>query len=387
MRILHILFWNVVNQVGGTEIYLKKMLDKQKHENECHVLMPGKGKHYLIEDIYYFESSLLQIHGDFNFINGIKTPKNFKDFKEYINNLNPDTVYFHCFWPKFIHYLKYFNELKIQTFIIPHLSNFTCLRGDLMQNGKTLCNGKVEINKCLSCYVKSNVKKRFYFAIWIYLICGTRYRSYYNINLAFFRGISKKFQVVNFINNLFSIAHSDTIILPLSEWYLNVLKINGFQSDSSFFNKTNLVNQLVKPKPKSMLKLLFVGRLTKSKGVEILEELVNKIDSHLFVLTIIGPEDNEKAYNNLFNKSNVKFLGTLGREEIDVEMRNSDLLIVPSISIEMRPLVLLEAVENNLYPIGSNIGGIKDIIEFYGGELFEVGNTRSLQETILKFLK
>ena len=387
MKILHILFWNIVDQVGGTEIYLNNLLEKQKLDNECHVLMPGIGKQYSSDHVCYYESQFLPIHGDFNFLNGVTIPINFANYKEFIANLNPEIVYFHSFWPKYFHHLQYLNELNIQTCIIPHMANFTCLRGDLLQNGEYPCDGKVEITKCYKCNVNGRLIKKYAPLNFIHRFLGGKYRGYYNIDKAFFRGLSKKFQVVRFVEVLSLIAQSNTKILPISNWYMKVLEKNGYKVDDTFVNGPNDYRYLSKPKPKHNLNLLFVGRITKSKGFDVLDNLMDMLDNKRVNLTIVGPVQDEFSSSRLLSKPNVNYLGTLNRIGVQLQMKNADLLIVPSIAIEMRPLVLLEAIDNNLFPIGSNIGGIKDIIDEYGGELFDVGDVDALKATVNSFLK
>lgn len=162
MKILHILSWPGLNNIGGTEIFLKKMIDIQLNEGEeCFILLPGIGNQTIKEKYTIYEEQFYQIHGDFEFVNGIKEPDKFKEFKEFITDLQPDKVIFHSFWIKSIYYLRFFINSNIKVTIIPHLANLTCLRGDFLFEGKELCDGRVRINKCFSCQLKQHLESDF----------------------------------------------------------------------------------------------------------------------------------------------------------------------------------------------------------------------------------
>ncbi len=113
--------------------------------------------------------------------------------------------------------------------------------------------------------------------------------------------------------------------------------------------------------------ILFVGRLTQAKGVDILLKAVkilkNKYGRNLKI-AIVGDGELEENLNNLtvelgVNKE-VKFLGV--RKNIKELMDSAKIFILPSRS-EGFGIVIIEAMSNMLPVIATNVGGIPELIE------------------------
>ena len=75
----------------------------------------------------------------------------------------------------------------------------------------------------------------------------------------------------------------------------------------------------------------------------------------------------------------VHFAGSFARAEADTVYDQLDLLVVPSLWLENSPLVIHEALMAGVPVVGSNIGGIPDLIQHgRNGLLFEAGNADAL---------
>lgn len=138
--------------------------------------------------------------------------------------------------------------------------------------------------------------------------------------------------------------------------------------------------------------ILFVGSLTQNKRVDLLIKSFGNIFPIInnFSLCIVGDGPEEQSLKELANKhlpkSRVKFTGSLSREEISNLMRESYILILPSIN-EGFGVVLIEALASGLPCIGANSGGIVDIINEEVGILFSLDNGHELENAILTLVK
>lgn len=138
---------------------------------------------------------------------------------------------------------------------------------------------------------------------------------------------------------------------------------------------------------------LFVGRLSKEKGVDILL-LAVKILKHKYEdikVKIIGdgPEKNTlmKIAKDLDLEKNINFLGKIPNSKLFPFYRESICLLFPSICEENCPITILEAMKIGTPVIGSNIGGIPELVrENKTGFLFEPRNYQDLAHKILKIL-
>ena len=99
------------------------------------------------------------------------------------------------------------------------------------------------------------------------------------------------------------------------------------------------------------IKLLFVGRLVEIKGIDILIDIMSKLNRDNYELNIVGDgyllTDLEKKIDNYGLKNNIFFRGYLEGEELLQYYRMSNLFILPSLS-ESFGLVILEAMCNSL---------------------------------------
>lgn len=109
--------------------------------------------------------------------------------------------------------------------------------------------------------------------------------------------------------------------------------------------------------------ILYSGRLTKEKGVDILLEVLQKLPDAL--LRIAGKGNFEEELKSKTLSMNlgkrVNFLGFLGREELKKEYQKAHILAVPSQGIEGIPQVCLEAMANYLPVIATDTGGISEV--------------------------
>ncbi len=145
--------------------------------------------------------------------------------------------------------------------------------------------------------------------------------------------------------------------------------------------------------------LLSVGRLAEKKGIEYLIQAMQPVLKEYpnAKLTIVGDgperENLENLANNLNLKENVIFVGRVSKKGLPEYYATADIFIGPSIvtksgDTEGLGVVFLEAIASGTAVIGSNVGGIPDIIkDRYTGLLVEQKNPKQLAEKITFLLK
>ena len=134
----------------------------------------------------------------------------------------------------------------------------------------------------------------------------------------------------------------------------NSVDINKFNpyGDTSFKNEFGLTDKPI---------VLFVGNLIKRKNVESLLE-AKKITRSPYYLVIVGDGPLFKKLNKKVVDENIRdviFMGS--RNDVESIIPSCDVLILPSFS-ESFGLVLIEALACGKPVIGSNVGGITEII-------------------------
>lgn len=112
---------------------------------------------------------------------------------------------------------------------------------------------------------------------------------------------------------------------------------------------------------KNKINVLYVGRLEKIKGVDLLINEARKLDSR-FKLNIIGDGTLRNKLVNITN--NVQLLGQKNWATISGYMKASDFLIVPSRN-ESMPLVIIEAASYKLPVLANDVGDCKYVLNKY----------------------
>jgi glycosyltransferase involved in cell wall biosynthesis len=137
--------------------------------------------------------------------------------------------------------------------------------------------------------------------------------------------------------------------------------------------------------------ILFVGNLAESKGIEYLIKAMPGILQRLpgYRLTIIGDgpkrQDLEHLARSLEIQASIDFLGSLPQPVVGEWMRKSKIFVLPSLN-EGFGIVLLEALASGLPVVGTEVGGIKDIILPEVGALVPPANPERLASAILNIL-
>jgi len=138
--------------------------------------------------------------------------------------------------------------------------------------------------------------------------------------------------------------------------------------------------------------ILFVGRLTQAKGVDVLlraiKILKNKYSKNLKI-AIVGDGPLKENLNNLTAElgvnGEVKFLGV--RKDIEELMVSSKIFVLPS-RWEGLPMVILEAMSRGMSIIATKVGGIPELIENgKEGILISPEDSETLARAISSLLK
>lgn len=131
---------------------------------------------------------------------------------------------------------------------------------------------------------------------------------------------------------------------------------------------------------------LFLGRLSREKGVESLIEAM-RLWSGQNLIKIVGNGPEENALKKLAQGvPNIVFTPHVTGLEWEETIRGAKALIVPSVWYENMPYVILEALSRGKPVIASRIGGMPErITDGKNGFLFEAGNTGGLLAAIKRF--
>lgn len=142
----------------------------------------------------------------------------------------------------------------------------------------------------------------------------------------------------------------------------------------------NFVDKVEKKEIKKKDYILYFGRLSKEKGIKTLLEVCKQLPNYKFIFAGNGPlEDEIKLIDN------IEYVGFKKGFELEKLIREAKLSIYPSEWYENCPFSVMESQMYGTPVLGSNIGGIPELIQIgKTGELFETKNIEDLKTKIEK---
>jgi len=395
-RILLLCGWYYPDSVGGTEAYIHQLgRDLKALSWEVTVAAPSidEREHRYIHDGLSVYRYPLSTRPDREEIKGAAPPKYLDIFVTWLKENKPDIVHFHsrtrgC---SFYH-SNAVKQLGIPSVLTIHSADFMCVAGTARLWGIYPCDGKIDVYRCTACWLKNRGIPLWWLA-WLF--------SRIPISIAIkMRNMDNKLGTLLSMRKLFierqerekRLFDNVEYIIAVSKWLYGVLKINDIPEQKLYFCPHGLIPIAVKSKPQSyfknpyVLRIGFIGRLNHVKGLHILVKAIKRLPLNMHIeLMIYGRAnvDEDRDYFNLIQKFSkgdrrIKFCGELiDKDRQDVFM-NLDILAVPSIWLETGPYVALEAFSSGIPIIGSNLGGISEIVtDRVNGLLVEPGSIRA----------
>jgi glycosyltransferase involved in cell wall biosynthesis len=126
--------------------------------------------------------------------------------------------------------------------------------------------------------------------------------------------------------------------------------------------------------------LFYYGRLSKEKGILNLINAVKRTNSKLKIAGD-GPQK-ELVLNEIKGFTNIEYVGFKSGDELIDLIINSSFVVVPSEWYENNPMTIVESFILGKPVIGSNIGGIPELVINKTGFVFESANEISLCKSI-----
>ena len=160
----------------------------------------------------------------------------------------------------------------------------------------------------------------------------------------------------NFESNALEWADAITVVSKEAQEHYHKL---GFET----YHIPNAIDIDGLPKSEKKMydkQIIYVGRLSKEKGILELLTTMKELPSYIDLL-IIGNGPEEETVKQASKQENIHYLGYLPPEQTIPLVRGSDILIQPSL-IEGISTSILEAMACQTVIIATNVGGNKEIL-------------------------
>ncbi|MBW4685392.1 MAG: glycosyltransferase [Komarekiella atlantica HA4396-MV6] len=376
------------DKCGGIQVNLNELLPQlRSHNIDIQIAAASNGsqkediyKHNDIEVYRYpvFPAPKTQPnHGQFSH-------GKFEHFANWLTRQKAD-IYHQHHWETYcgLPHLRLAKQLGMSTVVTIHYPLPICQRTTLMFNGQQVCDGKIDVVRCSQCadtlsskLPAAMVKTLSHLPMSVLSQLPLPTSAYLPASVDEELGrFVRPFVVPGYVNarqqSLLEMAKFADRIIAVCDWLYKALLINGIPEEKLVLCRYGIgyATQETPPAQEKYvpLKVVFLGRWDIYKGIDILVQAVKDLPAEIPIELIIhGIAQDERYRQTIFNlidnDPRIRVEKQLTREELPKAMANYDILAVPSQWLETGPLVVLEAHALSLPVIGSNLGGIAELV-------------------------
>lgn len=277
----------------------------------------------------------LDLHG---YLNKLKLDK-------VIENINPDVVHINNIPGIGLSVFEILHNKRIPVIFTARDYYPVCVNSTLMNSEGEICRDKKRI-----CNMYESINKKYISKS----SCITA-PSQFSLDIIK-KSINKKDVVYECINNS----------IDIDEIYINQV----YES-----KKIKIVD-------KKHLDLVFLGRLEEHKGVKVLIEYMKKMNNLNIKLHIAGDGELSDYVKNLREK-NIFYHGKLGKSDLDNLLKNTDIMVAPSLWYEPFGRIVIDAYKYSMPVISTGMGGLKELIkDGKTGYIVDFKNIKEFEEII-----
>ncbi|MFT3908098.1 MAG: glycosyltransferase family 4 protein [Ferruginibacter sp.] len=281
----------------------------------------------------------------------------------------------------------------IATVVTLHLVSYACQTGLLHYGGVVPCNGKIIPNRCSSCCFFSNKTS----SASLNLALTNVFSGLFKLKPV--QSIPRIKRFMNGVNMkatfIASVRENADVIVTLTKWFRDVLLINGFDEKKiKYIEQVSPEFDSSKYGTSASLRknYVFIGRINKEKGVDLLLSLSAKLKKELpgVLIDMYGPYQPAKILphtivDDLEDYDNVRYLGSLPPDEVLPVMSKYKAVILPSRVAEMAPLIIMEANKLKMPVIASDVPGSAELVkQTECGVIFKYSSAEDLFKKIIE---
>lgn len=383
MKILYLTHQYFPRHVGGTEVYLKGLVDHAKqvgHEVRiitCHESPVTEQADFHTQRINYDETDVLEIH--FN-LSVTPNPAEWEYANPFTANIVKEEI--EAFKPNLVHIihamklsgsvLEVCHQMGVPFFVTLCDFWFICPRHTLLKWDNSLCKGPRHPLDCRKCVADLH-----------------GYASFTKFSLP--KDLLQLSRRNRYLMNQLKKAKK---IIALSPFQRNMFIENGFPSDSIEVISHGLETSFLTPKihPQQVKTVGFIGSLVPFKGVHILIEAIRSNPSLPIHCLIYGHLDPSSSYAAHLKKladqdARIQFKGKFPPQQLGSILENIDILAMPALWYENEPLIVKSALYMGIPVLASNIGSLPELVTHgINGWLEPPGDASRLNERLQKVL-
>jgi len=378
MKVVHVPFGYFPGPVGGTEVYVAELARGLSARGvESVVAAPTDAPladHYEHDGVpvYRFTlddcSSVEELYGD-----GDEGAA--QAIAAVLEDVAADVLHLHAFTrAASLRAARLAKRQGVAVVFTYHTPTASCVRGTLLRDGVEPCDGELNAQRCTACLLESR-------GVPVTLSHALSRAPVALGNAVASTGVAGPWATALRARELTTARHhafrqllreSDAIV-AVCEWVRSLLARAGAPPARLMLSRQGTP---ARPAPNDArdssggpLRLAFVGRLHPTKGIDVvLAALAAQSDLRVTLDIYGGAQDAEavRYRDDLVTvsagDSRVRFRDAIAAENVVDTLASYDATIVPSQWLETGPLTVLESFAAGVPVIGSNLGGVAELV-------------------------
>jgi glycosyltransferase involved in cell wall biosynthesis len=393
--------------IGGVEIYTKRLADRLHEAGDCPEVVCAEridagGPRFEATRDTAFGYAVHRL--SFNLAAETETLKASYHHhgveawtRRLIDDIRPDVIHVHSGYLLGGGVMSAARDCNIPTVVTLHDYWFICARITLLNPAATLCSGPESAAKCAWCL--ATAQRRFRLPD---MATGGRLgrgivKALHHPSVASVTGWSGGIRAVSDRTAALREALMQASLVLSPSRFLRDLITDTWQLPANRVVLSRLGIDVPTSKrrvaaDRSVLRVGYLGQLVPHKGVDVLVDALRSLPGAPLRVHIYGsPHANSGYADELRRRSSgdprLTFQGAYRHEDIYDLLAQLDAIVVPSVSYENSPLVIQEAQAAHVPVIGSRLGGIPElIVDGFDGLLFEPGDFRDLAKQLRRLL-
>jgi glycosyltransferase involved in cell wall biosynthesis len=291
-------------------------------------------------------------------------------FQDLLAEFKPDVVHLHSFSDRCgLSHARAAKAAGARLVVTVHAPGFSCIKGNLIDASGAICDGVLRERRCTRCRLHNGGLPRW-LAGAVALQSGwplTAETSSAMAHVLTARQLTAAFQ-----RAWLELPELAGAIHVLAAWSRDVLLRQGIPASKVHLIRTAgpppLPPRQRTPMQDGVLRLVYWGRCHPVKGLHLVIEAILGLPHDAPVqFDCYGPYWDGAYGQQLLRRINgdprFRVLGHLPKDQLLPKLQAYDLAVVPSTWLETGPLTVLEAFAAGLPVAGSDLGGIKELLE------------------------
>lgn len=374
-RVIHVPYAFSPGSLGGTEVYVQALArELQAFGWSSTIAAPGPGDSESVAD---GQSVVRLAHGDPPDAAYFVPDRIMADrFDALLERLAPQVVHLHARSSAVSELLlNAARQRGVATVVTYHTPTMSCPRGTMLLYGRTPCDGRLELTRCTDCALRSHGVPAAA-AIVLARAPGfvSRFAEYCGLHCGPGLALRMRTLVAGRIARFHDFMRAADRVVAVCAWVEDVLRINGVDMTRTMLSRQGLAHAVAEPtspadpEGSGPLRIGYFGRLDQTKGIDTLIEAVRAAAApvHLTVHGVSQAESPTAFETRLLGLAGddprIRFAPAVEPSAIGAAMAAVELVAVPSIWLETGPLVVLEAFAAGRPVLGSNRGGIAELV-------------------------